>query len=345
MESKTETRTLQTVSLLAIATVAAAVALVYTRTVMIPFVLALLLSYLIHPVVDWAQDRLRLPRWLSILLTLLGVLAFIGGLGVVIATSVAGMSDNAEMYNQRLIAMTEELTAWIDRQGIDIGQDDLSGAVKELPLFDWLRQTAGGVFYFVANFFLVLIFIVYLIARRKPRPGGRAAEMQGKIRSYLMAKIVLSAATGLAVGLILLVLGVDLALVFGLLAFLLNFIPNIGSVIATLLPLPVVLMQFDSVLLILLAILLPGAVQMTVGNAIEPRMLGKSVDLNPVTVLLALMFWGLIWGVVGMLLATPLTAVLKIQLHRFEVTRPVARLMGSRDAPDPEPEPEPDPAG
>jgi AI-2 transport protein TqsA len=331
MASEKETRTLQTVSLLAIATVAAAAALVYTRTVMIPFVLALLLSYLIHPLVDWLQDRLKMPRWAAILLTLLLVLAVIGGLGVVIASSVAGMSDNAQMYNQRLIAMTDDLTAWLDQRGIDVGQQDLAGAVKKLPLFDWIRQTAGGVFDFVANFFLVLIFIVYLIARRSPPPSGQAADLQGKVRSYLTAKIILSAATGLTVGLILLVLGVDLALVFGLLAFLLNFIPNIGSVIATLLPLPVVLIQFDSALMILLAILLPGAVQMTIGNVIEPRVLGKSVDLNPVTVLLGLMFWGLIWGVVGMLLATPLTAVLKVQLNRFEVTRPVAKLMGSRD--------------
>ena len=290
MESRTETRTLQTVSLLVIAAVAAAVALVYTRTVMIPFVLALLLSYLIHPLVDWLQDHLKMPRRLAILLTFFAMLVVLGGLCVVIASSVAGMSDNVEMYNQRLIALTENVTDWLDQHDIDIGQRDLVSAVKELPLFKWLSRTAGGVLVFVANFFLVVIFILFLIARRNPKPGERAAELQEKIRAYLITKIILSAATGLAVGLILLILGLDLALVFGLMAFLLNFIPSIGSVIATLLPLPVVLMQFDSIALILLAILLPGAVQVTIGNVIEPRVLGKSVDLNPVTVLLALMF-------------------------------------------------------
>ncbi len=325
----TEAKTIQSMSLLTLATVAIAVALIYTRSVMVPFVLSLLLSYLVGPLIDWLGDRLKLPRWLAILTVVIGIILLFIALIAIITSSVAGLGHNASLYEDRLVGMTERVTHWMDEKGLDLGQQDMVATVKSLPLFSWLRRTVGGVMTFLSNFFLVLVFVIYLVARKAPESFGQGAELRAKIRSYLITKIMLSLITGVAVGFILFVLGVDLALVFGLLAFLLNFIPNIGSIIATLLPLPVVLMQQDSVAVMVLAILLPGTLQMVVGNVIEPKLLGKSVDLNPITILLGLMFWGLIWGVVGMLLATPLTAVLKVQLERFEVTRPVASLMGT----------------
>jgi len=114
-------------------------------------------------------------------------------------------------------------------------------------------------------------------------------------------------------------------------AFLLNFIPSIGSIVATLLPLPVVLVSPDvSGLTIILALVLPGAVQMFIGNVVEPKVMGDELDLHPVTILLSLMIWGAIWGIVGMLLATPIVAVMKIFFERSELTRPVADLLAGR---------------
>ena len=330
-ETRAEGQVLRTASLLILAAVATAVALIYTRSVMVPFVLSLLLSYMIGPLVDFLQDRAKFPRWAAILAAIFSVVGFFALVALLITSSVSNLGNNAELYNQRLISLTENLTTWMDEQNISIGQEEIVATVRDLPLFDWLKRTAGSVVNFLSNVFLVLIFVIYLLARRGDEPSSEAAALQGKIRNYLVTKFTLSAITGVLVGGILWILGVDLALVFGLLAFLLNFIPNVGSLISTLLPLPIVLMQFDSTALIVLAIALPGAVQMVIGNVFEPRMLGKSVDLNPITILLALMFWGLIWGIVGMLLATPLTAVLKVQLARFHVTRPIAHLMGTRD--------------
>ncbi len=113
-------------------------------------------------------------------------------------------------------------------------------------------------------------------------------------------------------------------------AFLLNFIPSIGSVVATLLPLPVALIQFDSGVMIALVVLLPGVVQFTIGNIVEPLIMGEGLDLHPVVILMALVFWGLLWGVVGMLLAAPITAVLRIVFARLRITRPLADLMAGR---------------
>jgi AI-2 transport protein TqsA len=164
----------------------------------------------------------------------------------------------------------------------------------------------------------------------QPR-GGVWGQVEARIKRYIVTKLVVSAATGLLVGIILTVLRIDLALVFGLFAFLLNFIPSVGSIISTLLPLPVVLMSPEiSPLAAVLAIALPAAVQFAIGNVIEPKVMGGSLDLHPITILLALIVWGMLWGVVGMLLATPLTAVMKILFERMELTAPVAELLAGR---------------
>ena len=154
------------------------------------------------------------------------------------------------------------------------------------------------------------------------------ADVETRIKQYLVTKILLSAATGLLVGLILLVLGVDLWLIFGLFAFLLNFIPTLGSIIATLLPLPIVMLDPNiSSLVAVLAIALPATVQGVIGNVLEPKMMGQSLQLHPIAILMALIVWGMLWGIIGMLLAVPMTASVKIMLERSEVTAPAARLL------------------
>ena len=160
-------------------------------------------------------------------------------------------------------------------------------------------------------------------------PTGRKAKLY-QLRLALVTKGIISAATGTLVWAVLAFLGVDLALVFGLFAFLFNFIPSIGSIIATVLPLPVVIASpILSPTEVVLAIAIPGAIQFTVGNIVEPKVMGSSLDMHPVVILMALMFWGMIWGIVGMILAVPLTVVIKIVMEQIEVTAPLARLMGA----------------
>jgi AI-2 transport protein TqsA len=111
-------------------------------------------------------------------------------------------------------------------------------------------------------------------------------------------------------------------------AFLLNFIPSIGSIIATFLPLPIAVVQFQSSpWLIVLVVAIPGGIQNLLGNIIEPKLQGEGLNLHPVTVLLALSFWGLLWGIVGMFLAAPITAAIRIVLMQFDMLRPIANLM------------------
>lgn len=331
-EGREELVWLSTVSLLVLAAVAAGAALIYTRAVMVPFVLSIFFTYLVSPIVDGMQTRLRMPRGVSIFVALLIVLGIMTLLVLLITVSTNELGQSAPVYRERLSRLAEGLFSVLDRLHINLGQSDILEGLSQLPILSVLKSTAGGVVSFVSGGLLVLFFSVFLLAGRKPYSthAGLYQEIDIKIRRYILTKVATSAATGALVGTILGILGVDLALVFGILAFFLNFIPNVGSIVATLLPLPLALVQFDSWVRVILVLALPGAVQITIGNFIEPKLMGEGLELHPVAILLMLVFWGLIWGVVGMLLAAPITAVLRIVLDLFETTRPVANLLAGR---------------
>ena len=156
-------------------------------------------------------------------------------------------------------------------------------------------------------------------------------EIEKKIRSYIVTKTIISAFTGVAVGLVLWFFDIPLAFVFGMLACLLNFIPNVGPLIMCVLPLPLVLLDPDlSVGGMVTVILLVSVIEFVSGNVIETKVMGDSFELHPVVVLLTLMLWGMIWDLPGMFLATPITAAMKILLEKFEYTRPIAEMMAGR---------------
>ncbi len=323
---------LVTASMMVLATVAAAFALAYTRPVMVPFVLAIFVYYVVSPIATMLESHAKLPRWASVLVTFLLVAALLGLLGLLITVSARGLLDSAPIYREKLVNLTQRIFGVLDRYNIDLGQANVLESLRQLPLHRLVSGAAGTVIGLVTNGFLVLIFVIFLLIGRRTDTvrTGIYREMDEKIRRFLVMKFIVSAVTGTLVGTILALFGLDLALVFGVLAFLLNFIPSIGSIIATLLPIPIALVQYDSIWTVTAVVALPGAVQIVIGNGIEPKIMGEGLDLSPITVLLALVFWGLLWGVVGMLLATPITAVLRIVLARFQTTLPVAELMAGR---------------
>ena len=239
-----------------------------------------------------------------------------------------------------------------DAEGRNTFQTVLRNLVPEFATY-----IAGKMVTILSQGLLVLLFAVFLLFGRTPNVVRSEVygEIDRNIRSYLGVKVALSAATGIGVWIALRLLAEDgsdferLALVFGILAFLLNFIPSIGSIIATLLPLPFALADVVSnaavgpwnpddlqpvwdnlgggLFWVLLVLAIPGAVQTVIGNVLEPKLMGEGLQLHPITILLTLALWGLLWGPIGMLLATPMTSIIRIVLMRFEITRPVGRLL------------------
>ena len=324
---------IQTGCLLIISTVCVAGALYWLRPILVPFVLSLFIAYGLLPVVEFQVRRFKFPRVAAVGTTLVFAGLFLGAMALIISTSVGQLRENADVYRQQFQVLTERISV-----ALSLENDALLGPTfREYPfgtLSGVLLDTANAVLGLVSQGLLVFIFIVYLLigGRRNPGPDRQTwEEIEKRIEHYIANKAVISLATGVLVGLILQLLGVQLALVFGLLAFLLNFIPNVGSIIATLLPLPVVVVSPEiSGTSAGLAILLPGVLQVVIGNVIEPKVMGDALDLHPIVILMAMIFWGMLWGIVGMLLATPITAILKILFERIEPLEPVARLLAGR---------------
>jgi AI-2 transport protein TqsA len=141
---------------------------------------------------------------------------------------------------------------------------------------------------------------------------------------------VISAVTSLLIWIVLWAFGLHLAWLFALLIFFFTYIPSVGPIIATLLPIPVAVTQFSDPWMIVAIVAVPGAIHMLIGNVVTPKLMGRGLELHPVTVLLALAFWGLLWGVVGMILAVPIVAMLRIVFSRFNTTRPLANLLAGQ---------------
>ena len=153
--------------------------------------------------------------------------------------------------------------------------------------------------------------------------------MEKRIKKYLFLKGLLSLAMGASATLIYASLRVHLAFLFGVITFVLNFLPNIGAVIATCLPIPLMLVNPGvGFTRLFLAVVLPTLVHVLIGGVIEPKVMGDSLELHPIVVMLCLIFWGMVWSLPGMLLAAPLTAAVKIFLESSETTRPLGKMLG-----------------
>jgi len=330
-------RRVQTVCLVVVATVAVGATLRWLAPVMIPFVLAVFFAFVLSPVIELQVTRLRVPRAAAIAITLVLAVLFFAGVAALVSASIRELAANADGYQAKAAALLNMAASTLSLERFGIDAAAISGPLKKYSigtLGKLLLGTTNAILEILQNGILVLIFMVFLLlgsGGKPPDPDTAWSEIDARIKRYLVTKGVLSAATGALVGCALSLLGIDLALVFGLFAFLLNFIPSIGSIIATLLPLPVVIASPNvSLVAAVLAIAIPAAVQFTIGNIIEPKIVGESFDLHPVTILMNLIIWGMLWGIVGMLLATPILVVMRILFDRFEATRPLAALLAGR---------------
>jgi len=336
-------------SLVLMAGVTLSFALWYAKSVLIPLALALLVTYLVGPLVNRLQVQLRLPRWAAILAVLVG-LAGVGTLfGFAIQGSVNQLVKDGEFFEKGVQILIHDVTLFIEgNTEIDFPEGDLTlpqvlqevGA--QLPASVLSASGAFGfgsdALSFLANFLIngafVILFAVILLAGRSPTDQQRSGlwgEIDRSVQRYLATKFFASAVTGILTWILLWILGVRLSLVFGLMAFFLNFIPSAGSIIAMVLPLPVAYLSHpESPGMVALALLLPGGVQFLVGNIIEPRLQGDRLDLHIISVLMTLVFWTLLWGIPGAILAVPMTVVVKMVLARFETTRPIAEILAGR---------------
>ena len=307
--------------------------LVYTKAVLIPLVISIFLYTILTQMTNMLRHKLSFPKWLAVTVSILVFLAFFAAVILFTVNSVGGFLKGAEVYKENLLASAQDVMTRIQKYGVHIDTGSVLTALKDLPLFNWLKNFGGKLFSVISNFTLILLFMIFFLLGSKNTPpitNETIKEMLSNVSVYLSVKLMTSLATGIIIAVILLAFEVKLALLFALFAFLLNFIPSVGSIVGVLLPVPVLFLQFGFGGKLLLIVGLLTATEFIIGNLIEPRFLGDGMDLHPAVVIASLIFWSLVWGVPGAFLSVPITASVKIILGKIKHTRPVAELLAGR---------------
>ena len=323
---------IQDFCLMTLAIFAIVCALIYTRPVLVPFVLSVFAYSVLLPLVNILREQLRLPKWAALTVSFLGLIAFSVTVVFFIAASINGLVANVDQYQSKLEEFVAFFTQLLNDLGFSLNQQALLSTFRELPLIGYAKQLSSSLMAGLANLLLTGFFTCFLLAG-ETRFNSKPPILQAillRISKYALTKLILSVITGLLVGFILVLFKVELAFMFALLAFILNFIPSLGSIIATLIPLPIVFLQFGTGGEFWAIVALTAVVQVTIGNIVEPKVMGEAMDLHPVSILMFLIFWGLVWGLPGMFLAVPITAVVKIIFARINSTRGISELLAGR---------------
>jgi predicted PurR-regulated permease PerM len=324
------------------------VILLELKSVLLPFVIAVLLSIIFSPMVI-ALKRRGIPTALSLLVVLLAFALVLFLVALLIYSSTESFIHEMPQYERKLTAIGDSLVHTINKAAADLEVNleeiQWSRAFELSSLTSALTSGVGTFVNFMTNLFLILLFMLFILAGsgdlgnkvREAFPPQEAARI-GKVienigtrvRQYLMTKTLISAGTGVLVFFILWATGVDFPLVWAFLTFLLNFIPNIGSIFAVLFPVALAFLQFDEGGRPLLVLVLLSIVQMIMGNILEPKLMAFRLNLSPLSlfILVSLIFWGWLWGVWGMILAVPVMATVKIVFENVGPLQPIAVLMG-----------------
>tara|TARA_B100001540_G_C15783589_1_gene632124 strand:+ start:861 stop:1877 length:1017 start_codon:yes stop_codon:yes gene_type:complete len=315
-------------SLLILALVAIAFSLNFTKPIMIPFVLALLIRILIDPIIDFQTVNLHVHRIVAVLVSIVLIVFLFMIIVPFIVGSVATFLLSADDYNSKVLLLIDFIISRLQEYDIDVDREIIRNTLSTLPFLDWASKVLSNSANFISKFFLVAILTLFLLLGKKSNNTSEEwNEIITQVKKYIFTKFITSSATGILAGLIYWMLGLELAFIFGSLTFILNFIPYFGSAIAILIPIPIAFLQFEDPTYLFLVILLPTIVHIIIGNIIEPKIFGEAFGLHPITIILSLIFWGMIWGIIGVLLAAPLTAIIKIIFEKFETTKPLSLFL------------------
>ncbi|MBL7858369.1 MAG: AI-2E family transporter [Cyclobacteriaceae bacterium] len=312
--------------------------LVYFSSFLQPFILAIMVWYFIYELrAVGARIKIRghqMPSWLLTVLAFTIIILITLGVIEIITYNLELIKQRSPDYILNIRSMLGSI------QKIDGFEDIQQRIVERIESFDFnpiLTGLLNGLSGIAGNIFLIIIYVFFLLAEqslfarkvklllmspeRITSLQNVAGQVHSAVRTYVFVKTVMSFLTAVFSYIILLLFHVDFPVLWAFVIFLLNYIPYIGSLVATFLPAAFAVFQFQSFSIFIWVFLAIQVVQVIVGNVIEPKVMGKTLNLSPLGVLLALTFWGIIWGIIGMILSVPITSILVIIASRFESTR------------------------
>ena len=319
-----------------------------TKSFSIQVFLSIFLALIALPAIRKMHSKFRLPWTLGVVVTLVAFILLISGLARLLQASAASIINAYPRYETRLLTLYKFITSQLNLS-FDEGKTLIENLLGQLKIRQYLQSAALSVsntaLAFAKNLFVIFLMYTFLLVEAGSFEKKISVAFEGKMRhrvktviakvivdttSYISIKFFISFITGLAVFAGLSIIGVDFAIVWAFLAFLLNFIPTFGSVISFLLTTFFALLQFfPSVPPVLATALVVFIVNIILGNIVEPRVAGGNLDISPFLILVSLSVWGWIWGFIGMILAVPFLVFIKIICENVSFLKPVAILFGN----------------
>jgi len=313
---------------------------IHAKAIVAPVLLALFISIICIQPISWLEKK-RIPKSIAILIVILGLILIFLGFTSLIGGTLSFFLSNVSKYETTITAISNSTIQFLNENGFNIPEDQITKLIEPAKIQELTSHGVKVLAHILGNAFLIALIILFILmefgsflVKAKAITNGSYqsilyfSTILKNIRHYLAIKTLICLATGIGVYISLIIIGVDYPLLWALLAGLMNYIPNIGSVIATIptfffalvqLGLGAAFWTFGSFLII----------HNVLGNFIEPKLMGKGLDLSALVVILSLIFWGFILGPVGMFLATPFTLTVKIIMEQNEKTRWLAILLGT----------------
>ena len=320
--------------------------LTFAKSLLLPFVFALLLWFISRKLRNLMNKvsiiKRYFPSWLKNTLSSLIIISLLIVISKIFTSNINALAVASQSYDTNISAIIEKLSVYMtvdvtDTLKAQLGKSNLSEVLS--LIFNSLTELFG-------NLFMIIIYVLFIFLEeanfhkklmlafankgQQEKISVVLDEIEASITDYLGLKTLVSFITGFLSYLVLLFIGIDAPVFWAFLIALLNYIPTVGSLIATVFPATYCLLQFGEVYPFLMVLILVGIIQVIIGNVLEPRLMGNTLNISSLATLIALSIWGSIWGITGMFLSVPISVIIIIILSQFPNTRPAAILLSDK---------------
>ncbi len=315
------------------------------KLILLPFILAVIIAMLFQPFYKWMKEK-KIPGFIAITIIILTILIVSNITSVFVFAGINTFTNEYPLYEARFNSLYISIVTFLNLSPEDIKSFKEALKLKNLLLEGSVTATLTNIFSSIvgifSNFILILIYVIFLLSEvgslknrilrafseeRARRLTETLTRIFSEVRSYLIWKTILSLGQALTIGIFLWAFGVEFFFIWAFLFFISDYIPYLGPIVVSVLITITSIIQYDSLLAPITILIVLIVIKNIKGNLIEPKVLGDKLDLSPILIILALIFWGYVWGIMGMILAVPIMSMMKIVLMNFEQTRPISILM------------------
>ena len=320
--------------------------LVVGKEFIIPMILALFIWFLIKEIRNFAGKipfiGTKSPKWLLSILSSIVLFGILGFVVNILVDNINNLTNNLSDYEKNLSILNDRIIISYHINVLDMW----SNYVGEFDFSNILTELLNSITDLFGNTFMIALYVLFLFFEESaftPKlkalypnndklidASATLEKINKSISKYITLKTIVSIITGTASYIALAIIGVDTPLFWAFLIFILNYIPTIGSLIATVFPATIALLQFGDLSHFFYVLGVIGVIQVIVGNIIEPKMMGNTLNVSSLVVILSLSFWGMIWGITGMVLSVPITVIIIILFSQFPSTKSIAIILSEK---------------